>query len=50
MGTVKILIPFTNPLQVGKFVYHCHIGEHEDKGMMAVIQVVDPAAPAAVTR
>ena len=24
----------------GKFVYHCHILEHEDKGMMAVIEVV----------
>lgn len=24
---------------VGKFVYHCHILSHEDKGMMAVIEV-----------
>lgn len=44
-GRVKILIPFTNPVIVGKFVYHCHILEHEDKGMMAVIQVRDPANP-----
>ncbi len=42
-GVVKVLIPFTNPVIVGKFVYHCHIGEHEDNGMMAVIEVVDPA-------
>ena len=40
-GSVKILIPFTNPVVIGKFVYHCHIMEHEDKGMMAVIEVVD---------
>jgi FtsP/CotA-like multicopper oxidase with cupredoxin domain len=44
-GRVKILIPFTNPVIVGKFVYHCHILEHEDKGMMAVIQVRDPNNP-----
>jgi len=30
-------IPFT---QLGEFVYHCHILEHEDGGMMARIQVV----------
>jgi suppressor of ftsI len=41
-STVKILIPFTNPVIVGKFVYHCHIVSHEDNGMMAVIEVVDP--------
>jgi len=41
-GWVKVIIPFTNPEIVGKFVYHCHIGEHEDNGMMATIEVVDP--------
>ncbi|HJY83137.1 MAG TPA: multicopper oxidase family protein [Candidatus Binatia bacterium] len=44
-SVVKVLIPFTDPVIVGKFVYHCHIIQHEDQGMMAVIQVVDPAAP-----
>ena len=24
---------------VGKFVYHCHILNHEDNGMMAVVEV-----------
>jgi Multicopper oxidase len=43
-STVKILIPFTNPVIVGKLVYHCHIVSHEDNGMMAVIEVVDPQA------
>jgi len=36
---VKVLIPFTNPIILGKFVYHCHILEHEDGGMMATIVV-----------
>jgi suppressor of ftsI len=26
----------------GKFVYHCHILKHEDKGMMLVVDVVGP--------
>lgn len=39
-GRVKVLIPFTEPTNLGKFVYHCHIGEHEDNGMMQVIEVV----------
>lgn len=43
-GTVKVLIPFTNPVIVGKFVYHCHIVAHEDNGMMAVIEVQNPRA------
>jgi suppressor of ftsI len=43
-GQVKVLIDFRNPLIAGKFVYHCHILEHEDGGMMAVAEVVNPAA------
>ena len=34
---VWVSIPFS---QVGDFVYHCHILEHEDGGMMAHIRVV----------
>jgi len=34
---VVVDIPFS---QLGEFVYHCHILEHEDGGMMAKIQVV----------
>ena len=41
-GEVKIRIPFTNPLIVGEFVYHCHIVQHADQGMMANIEVVAP--------
>ena len=39
----QIEIPFA---ETGEFVYHCHILEHEDAGMMAKIQVVRaPAQP-----
>jgi hypothetical protein len=31
------MIPFA---QVGDFIYHCHIGEHQDGGMMAHIRVI----------
>jgi FtsP/CotA-like multicopper oxidase with cupredoxin domain len=41
-GWVKVIIPFTEPENIGKFVYHCHIGEHEDNGMMATIEVTPP--------
>jgi FtsP/CotA-like multicopper oxidase with cupredoxin domain len=34
---VVVRIPFA---EVGDFVYHCHIGEHQDGGMMAHIRVV----------
>jgi FtsP/CotA-like multicopper oxidase with cupredoxin domain len=39
-GEIKIISPFTDPVMVGKFVYHCHLLSHEDKGMMATIEVV----------
>jgi hypothetical protein len=35
--TVRVKIPFA---EVGDFVYHCHIGEHQDGGMMAHIRVI----------
>jgi suppressor of ftsI len=38
-GMVKVKVPFTNPLIVGKFPFHCHILEHEDGGMMANVRV-----------
>ena len=44
-SVVTILIPFTDPVILGKFVYHCHIIQHEDQGMMSVIQVIDPSKP-----
>src|SRR6267378_54290 len=41
-GVLKVVIPFTDPVIVGRFVYHCHAVDHEDKGMMGVIEVVAP--------
>jgi suppressor of ftsI len=39
-STLKVVIPFTDPVILGRFVYHCHAADHEDKGMMAVVEVV----------
>jgi suppressor of ftsI len=39
-GVLKVVIPFTDPVIVGRFVYHCHAVDHEDKGMIGVIEVV----------
>ena len=44
-GRVFVTIPFHDQRQIGFFVFHCHILEHEDGGMMAVVQVFDPAHP-----
>jgi FtsP/CotA-like multicopper oxidase with cupredoxin domain len=39
-GILKVVIPFTDPVIVGRFVYHCHAVDHEDKGMMGIVKVV----------
>jgi hypothetical protein len=39
---VLVMIRFDGP-KLGRFVFHCHILEHEDKGMMATIAVVEGA-------
>jgi len=38
-STVEIIIPFTDPIILGTYVFHCHILKHEDMGMMQVIKV-----------
>jgi FtsP/CotA-like multicopper oxidase with cupredoxin domain len=38
--SVKLRMDFRSPLIVGTFVYHCHILEHEDNGMMGRIRIV----------
>ena len=43
-GEMKAIIPFTNPEIVGRFVFHCHVVKHEDKGMMMSIEVKPPAS------
>jgi FtsP/CotA-like multicopper oxidase with cupredoxin domain len=37
--SVKLRMDFRNPNIVGTFVYHCHLLEHEDGGMMGTIRV-----------
>jgi FtsP/CotA-like multicopper oxidase with cupredoxin domain len=42
--SVRLRMDFRDPNIVGTFVYHCHLLEHEDKGMMGSIRV-NPATP-----
>ncbi len=43
--SVRLRMDFRNPNTVGTFVYHCHLLEHEDGGMMGLIRV-EPVVPA----
>ena len=38
--SVKLRMDFRDPNTVGTFVYHCHLLEHEDGGMMGTIRVL----------
>ncbi len=49
-GQVKLRMPFTDPLILGRFVFHCHVLRHEDAGMMANIEVYDPVRPSLSAR
>jgi FtsP/CotA-like multicopper oxidase with cupredoxin domain len=42
--SVRLRMDFRDPNIVGTFLYHCHLLEHEDGGMMGVIQVVPKPA------
>jgi FtsP/CotA-like multicopper oxidase with cupredoxin domain len=42
--SVTLRMDFRDPNAVGTFVYHCHLLEHEDGGMMGTIRVL-PVAP-----
>ena len=39
-GEIKLIIPFTDPVIVGRFVFHCHVVKHEDKRMMMTVEMV----------
>jgi FtsP/CotA-like multicopper oxidase with cupredoxin domain len=41
--SVRLRVDFRDPAMVGTFVYHCHLLDHEDGGMMGLIRV-EPAA------
>jgi FtsP/CotA-like multicopper oxidase with cupredoxin domain len=36
-GSVDVILDFTNPVIKGMSVFHCHLLNHEDKGMMAKV-------------
>jgi suppressor of ftsI len=39
-GTVHVLIDFRDPVVRGMFLFHCHLLQHEDNGMMAKMLVI----------
>jgi FtsP/CotA-like multicopper oxidase with cupredoxin domain len=39
VSRVFIIMSFDATQQIGRFVYHCHILKHEDRGLMAPIEV-----------
>jgi FtsP/CotA-like multicopper oxidase with cupredoxin domain len=43
--SVRLRMDFRDPDSVGTFVYHCHLLEHEDGGMMGLLRV-EPASDA----
>jgi FtsP/CotA-like multicopper oxidase with cupredoxin domain len=43
--SVTLRMDFRSPTIVGTFVYHCHILEHEDGGMMGSIRVIPKQKP-----
>ena len=43
--SISVKIPFVNPIIAGKFVFHCHVLLHEDRGMMANVVVANQALP-----
>jgi FtsP/CotA-like multicopper oxidase with cupredoxin domain len=49
--SVRLRMDFRDPDSVGTFVYHCHVLEHEDGGMMGTVRV-EPAigSDASLTR
>jgi FtsP/CotA-like multicopper oxidase with cupredoxin domain len=47
--SVKLRMDFRDPNIVGTFVYHCHILQHEDAGMMGAIQVLPSSGLASTT-
>jgi len=46
--SITVRVDFRDPNIIGNFVYHCHILQHEDSGMMGEIQVL-PAGAASTT-
>jgi FtsP/CotA-like multicopper oxidase with cupredoxin domain len=47
--SVRLRMDFRDPNTIGTFVYHCHLLEHEDGGMMGLIRV-EPAGSAPASK
>ncbi|MBB6144931.1 FtsP/CotA-like multicopper oxidase with cupredoxin domain [Silvibacterium bohemicum] len=47
--SVKVRMDFRDPNVIGTFVYHCHILEHEDGGMMGEVQVLPQGSASTTT-
>ncbi|MGC2399518.1 MAG: multicopper oxidase domain-containing protein [Acidobacteriaceae bacterium] len=47
--SITVRMDFSDPNVLGNFVYHCHILEHEDGGMMGEIQILAAGSAAAAT-
>jgi FtsP/CotA-like multicopper oxidase with cupredoxin domain len=49
--SVRIRMDFRDPNVVGTFLYHCHLLEHEDGGMMGLVRVepTDESKPSSVS-
>jgi FtsP/CotA-like multicopper oxidase with cupredoxin domain len=47
--SITVRMDFRDPNIVGTFVYHCHILQHEDAGMMGAIEVLPAGAASATT-
>ena len=43
--SVRLRMDFRDPNTVGTFLFHCHILDHEDAGMMGTVKVLPAAAP-----
>lgn len=39
-GSLVLLMDFRDPIIRGEFLFHCHILDHEDRGMMAKIEAI----------
>ena len=39
-GSLVLLMDFRDPIIRGEFLFHCHILDHEDQGMMAKIEAI----------
>ncbi len=39
-GSITLIADFRNPIIRGTFLFHCHILDHEDGGMMAKIEAI----------